>query len=99
MNKLGMAVRLGQCEGVMLALYGICRDLAIGCSVDEDKDGKLGACVADAMGKFDEVYTELGIDLDDTDTSEQENIRLPGWMRRAAKTDAPTTDDDEGDRP
>lgn len=98
MNNIGMAIRIAKAEGVMVALYGICRDLAIGCSVDEDKDGKTGAAVADAIGGLAEVYTELGAGTDGTDMEEQANIRPPGWMRRAAKTDA-AMNDDEDDRP
>lgn len=43
----------------MMALYGICRDLVIECSVDEDKDGKLGDVLCDTMNGLMQVYNEL----------------------------------------
>lgn len=55
-----MTVQIARAEGVMMALYGICRDMVIGCSVDEDKNGKLGDAVGDAMGGLVQVYEELG---------------------------------------
>lgn len=60
MTNNEMTVAIARAEGVMMALYGICRDLAIGCSVDEDKNGKLGDVVGDAMGGLVQVYDELG---------------------------------------
>ena len=91
MNNIGMAIRIAKAEGVMMALYGICRDLAIGCSVDEDKDGKLGAEVGNVVVGLTEVYSELGVDLDGAD--EQDDIRIPGRMRRDGMND------EEDDRP
>ena len=54
-----MTVQIARAEGVMMALYGICRDLVIGCSVDEDKDGKLGDVLGDTMNGLTQVYNEL----------------------------------------
>ena len=59
MTNNEMTVAIARAEGVMMALYGFCRDLAIGCSVDEDKNGKLGDVVGDAMGGLVQVYDEL----------------------------------------
>jgi hypothetical protein len=50
----------------MMALYGICRDLVIGCSVDADKDGKLGDVMCDAMNGLVQVYNALSNETDDT---------------------------------
>lgn len=55
-----MTIQIARAEGVMMALYGICRDLVIGCSVDEDKDGKLGDVMGDTMNGLMQVYNELG---------------------------------------
>ena len=54
-----MTIQIARAEGVMMALYGICRDLVIGCSVDEDKDGKLGDVLGDTMNGLMQVYNEL----------------------------------------
>lgn len=54
-----MTTQIARAEGVMMALYGICRDMVIGCSVDEDKDGKLGDVMADTMNGLMQVYNEL----------------------------------------
>lgn len=60
MNRMDMAVCVARAEGVMMALYGLCRDLVIGSSVDEDKDGFLGSCVVDTVNGLAKVYAELG---------------------------------------
>lgn len=54
-----MTIQIARAEGVMMALYGICRDLVIGCSVDEDKNGKLGDVVCDTMHGLLGVYEAL----------------------------------------
>lgn len=59
MTSHEMTVQIARAEGVMMALYGFCRDLVIGCSVDEDKDGKLGDVLGDAMNGLMQVYNEL----------------------------------------
>jgi len=93
MNKLDMAIRIAKAEGVMMALYGICRDLAIGCSVDEDKDGQTGLAVAEAISGLDDVYTELGAGTDGEEADEQDDVLIPGRMRRDGMND------EEDDRP
>lgn len=42
MTSHEMTIQIARAEGVMMALYGFVRDMVIGCSVDADKDGKLG---------------------------------------------------------
>lgn len=59
MTNNEMTVAIARAEGVMMALYGICRDLVIGCSVDENKDGKLGDVLGDTMNGLMQVYNEL----------------------------------------
>lgn len=54
-----MTVQIARAEGVMMALYGIYRDMVVGCSVDEDKDGKLGDVLGDTMNGLMQVYNEL----------------------------------------
>jgi hypothetical protein len=54
-----MAIQIARAEGVMMALYGFCRDLVIGCSVNEDKDGKLGDVMCDTMNGLMQVYNDL----------------------------------------
>ena len=54
-----MTIQIARAEGVMMALYGICRDLVIGCSVDENKDGKLGDVMGDCINGLMQVYNEL----------------------------------------
>ena len=54
-----MTIQIARAEGVMMALYGICRDLVIGCSVDENKDGILGDVMGDCMNGLMHVYNEL----------------------------------------
>jgi len=93
MNKLDMAIRIAKAEGVMMALYGICRDLAIGCSVDEDKDGQTGVAVYEAIGGLDDVYTALGAGKYDEEADEQDDVLIPGRMRRDGMND------EEDDRP
>ena len=55
-----MTIQIARAEGVMMALYGICRDLVIGCSVDEDKDGGLGDVIYDIISGLNNVYEDLG---------------------------------------
>ena len=59
MNKHEMTIQIARAEGVMMALYGFCRDMVIGCSVDEDKNGKLGDVLGDTMHGLIQVYNEL----------------------------------------
>ena len=54
-----MTIQIARAEGVMMALYGITRDLVIGCSVDENKDGKLGDVLCDTMNGLMQVYSAL----------------------------------------
>ena len=54
-----MTILIARAEGVMMALYGITRDLVIGCSVDADKDGKLGDVMGNVMNGLMQVYNEL----------------------------------------
>lgn len=54
-----MTIQIARAEGVMMALYGIVRDLNIGCSVDKDENGKLGDVVGDVMHRLVEVYHAL----------------------------------------
>lgn len=54
-----MTIQIARAEGVMMTLYGLCRDLVIGCSVDENKDGKLGDAMSDAVNGLMQVYNEL----------------------------------------
>lgn len=54
-----MTIQIARAEGVMMALYGIYRDIVVGCSVDEDKNGKLGDVIGDAMNGLIQVYNEL----------------------------------------
>ena len=54
-----MTIQIARAEGVMTALYGICRDMVIGRSVDENKDGKLGDVMGDCMNGLMQVYNEL----------------------------------------
>lgn len=42
-----------------MALYGIYRDIVVGCSVDDDKDGKMGDVIGDTMNGLIQVYNEL----------------------------------------
>lgn len=62
-----MTIQIARAEGVMMALYGITRDLVIGCSVDADKDGKLGDVMADTMNGLMQVYNELDDNSGDTE--------------------------------
>lgn len=62
-----MTIQIARAEGVMMALYGITRDLVIGCSVDENKDGKLGDVLGDTMNGLMQVYNELDDRSDDTE--------------------------------
>jgi len=55
-----MTIQIARAEGVMMALYGICRDLVIGRSVDEDKDGGLGDVIYDTISGLNNVYEGLG---------------------------------------
>lgn len=55
-----MTIQIARAEGVMMALYGICRDLVIGCSVGENKDGKLDDVLGDTMNGLNNVYEDLG---------------------------------------
>lgn len=57
-----MTIHIACAEGVMMALYGICRDLVIGCSVDSDKDGVLGDVINDTVTGLSKVYEQLGKD-------------------------------------
>ena len=57
-----MTIQIARAEGVMMALYGICRDLVIGCSVDSDKDGVLGDVINDTVSGLSKVYEQLGKD-------------------------------------
>lgn len=59
MNNHEMTIQIARAEGVMMALYGIYRDMVAGCSVDEDKDGKLGDVLGDTMNGLMQVYNEL----------------------------------------
>lgn len=54
-----MTIQIARAEGVMMALYGIYRDMVVGCSVDEDKDGKLGDVMCDTMNGLMQVYNAL----------------------------------------
>ena len=64
MTNNEMLVAIARAEGVMMALYGFCRDMVIGCSVDEDKNGKLGDVVGDVMHGLVEVYQALDCEED-----------------------------------
>lgn len=55
-----MTIQIARAEGVMMALYGICRDLVIGCSVDDDKDGGLGDVIYNTISGLNNVYEDLG---------------------------------------
>ena len=92
-NDILTAIRIAKAEGAMMVLYGICRDLAIGCSVDEDKDGQTGLEVAKAISGLDDVYTELGAGTDGEEADEQDDVLIPGRMRRDGMND------EEDDRP
>jgi len=59
MTPTEMTIQIARAEDVMMALYGIYRDMAVGCSVDEDKDGKLGDVLGDTMNGMIQVYNEL----------------------------------------
>ena len=61
-----MTIQIARAEGVMMALYGITRDLVIGCSVDADKDGKLGDVLCGTMNGLMQVYNVLDPDGPDT---------------------------------
>lgn len=54
-----MTIQIARAEGVMMALYGFVRDMVVGCSVDADKDGKLGDVMCDTMNGLMQVYNEL----------------------------------------
>lgn len=54
-----MTIQIARAEGVVMALYGIYRDMVVGCIVDEDKDGKLGDVLGDTMSGLMQVYNEL----------------------------------------
>lgn len=66
MTTYEMTIQIARAEGVMMALYGITRDLVIGCSVDADKDGKLGDVLCDTMNGLMQVYSALDPDGPDT---------------------------------
>ena len=66
MSPHEMTIQIARAEGVMMALYGITRDLVIGCSVDADKDGKLGDVLCDTMNGLMQVYSALDPDGPDT---------------------------------
>lgn len=59
MKQHEMTIQIARAEGVMMALYGIYRDMVVGCSVDEDKDGKLGDVLGNTMNGLMQVYNEL----------------------------------------
>ena len=59
MTNHEMTIQIARAEGVMMALYGIYRDMVVGCSVDEDKDGKMGDVLGDTMNGLMQVYNEL----------------------------------------
>lgn len=54
-----MTIQITRAEGVMMALYGIYSDMVVGCSVDEDKDLKMGDVLVDTMSGLMQVYNEL----------------------------------------
>jgi hypothetical protein len=66
MSAHEMTIQIARAEGVMMALYGITRDLVIGCSVDADKDGKLGDVLCDTMNGLMQVYNALEPVVQDT---------------------------------
>jgi len=75
-----MAIQIARAEGVMRALYGICRDLVIGCSVDEDKNGKLGDVIGDAIHGLIQVYNELEkVETEPNISTEQEIDEFVGY--------------------
>ncbi len=69
MSQHEMTIQIARAEGVMMALYGITRDLVIGCSVDDDKDGKLGDVLCDTMNGLMQVYNALDPDGFDPERS------------------------------
>lgn len=74
-----MAIQIARAEGVMMALYGICRDLVIGCTVDEEKNGKLGDVVGDAMNGLTMVYDAIEkIETEQHITTEQAIDKIVG---------------------
>ncbi len=54
-----MTIHIARAEGVMMTLYGFVRDMVVGCSVDADKDGKLGDVLGDTMIGLMQVYNAL----------------------------------------
>lgn len=54
-----MTIQIARAEGVMMALYGVYRDMVVGFSVDEDKVGKMGDVLGDTMNGLMQVYNEL----------------------------------------
>ena len=62
MSTYEMTIQIARAEGVMMALYGITRDLVIGLNVDADKDGKLGDVLCDTMNGLMQVYSALDPD-------------------------------------
>ena len=59
MTSHEMTIQIARAEGVMMALYGFVRDMVIGCSVDADKDGKLGDVMCDTLNGLMQVYNGL----------------------------------------
>lgn len=74
-----MTIQIARAEGVMMALYGIYRDMVVGCSVDEDKDGKLGDVMGDTMNGLMQVYNKLEkIDTEQHISTEQAISKIVG---------------------
>ena len=66
MTNHKMTIQIARAEGVMMALYGIYRDMVVGCSVDEEKDGKMGDVLGDTMNGLMQVHNELDDNSGDT---------------------------------